>query len=137
MKLSPAAELAIRGVVVLAESYGEGPVTLKAICDGRDLPQQYLVKLFSLLAKADIITAVRGKRGGYVLSREPDSISLLEVVEAVEGPLALNLCQHTPPRCNQNGCPMRTMWADLQSMFREKLQRVKIDECMAAGTGVK
>ena len=121
----------------MAESYGEGPVTLKAICDGRDLPKQYLVKLFSLLAKADIITAVRGKRGGYVLSREPDKISLLEVVEAVEGPLALNLCQHTPPRCNETGCPMRTMWADLQSMFREKLQRVKIHECTATCTGVK
>jgi Rrf2 family protein len=137
MKLSPAAELAIRGVVVLAENYGEGPVTLKTICQGRDLPKQYLVKLFSLLAKADIITAVRGKRGGYVLSREPDSISLLEVVEAVEGPLALNLCQHTPPRCNQKGCPMRTMWADLQSMFRQKLQGVKINECTAACAGAK
>ena len=137
MKLSPAAELAIRGVVVLAENYGEGPVTLKAICDGRDLPKQYLVKLFSLLAKADIITAVRGKRGGYVLSREPDRISLLEVVEAIEGPLALNLCQHSPPRCNEKGCPMRTMWGDLQSMFRDKLQRVKIHECTTACTDAK
>lgn len=129
MKLSPAAELAIKGVVALAESYGNGPVTLKSICESRNLPKQYLVKLFSLLAKSDIITAVRGKRGGYVLSRDPTQISLLDIVEAVEGPLALNLCQHDPPRCNQVGCPMRTLWADLQSTFRQKLQDVKIQEC--------
>ncbi len=133
MRLSPAAELAIRGVVVLAERHGKGPITLKSICGGRDLPKQYLVKLFSLLAKADIITAVRGKRGGYMLSRDPDHISLLEIVEAIEGPLALNLCQHTPPRCNEVGCPMRVMWADLQSMFREKLDNMKIHDCTASG----
>jgi Rrf2 family protein len=129
MRLSPAAELAIKGVVALAENYGNGPVTLRSICESRDLPKQYLVKLFSLLAKADIITAVRGKRGGYVLSRSPMEISLLEIVEAVEGPVALNLCQHDPPRCQQEGCPMRTLWADLQSTFRQKLHEVKIHEC--------
>ena len=132
MTLSPAAGLAIRGVVVLAERYGEGPVTLRSICDGHDLPKQYLVKLFSLLAKADVITAVRGKRGGYMLSREPDRISLLEIVEAVEGPVALNLCLYSPPRCNEVGCPMRIMWADLQSIFRDKLKNMKIHECITS-----
>ena len=118
---------------MVAERHGEGPITLKSICAERDLPKQYLVKLFSLLTKADIITAVRGKRGGYVLSREPDRISLLEVIEAIEGPVALNHCQHTPPRCNEVGCPMRTMWCDLQSIFREKLENMKIQECIASG----
>ena len=131
MKLSAAAELAIRGVVTLAENFGNGPITLKSICESRDLPRQYLVKLFSVLAKADIITAVRGKRGGYVLSRDPGQISLLEIVEAVEGPIALNLCQHNPPRCDQVDCPMRTIWADLQFTFREKLAEVKIRQCMS------
>jgi Rrf2 family protein len=132
MRLSPAAELAVRGVVVLAEQYGQGPTTLKAICAARDLPRQYLVKLFSLLARADVITAIRGKRGGYELSRDPKDITLLEVIEAVEGPIALNFCQHTPPKCDRVDCPMRELWGELQRIVRQKLGAMTIDECICS-----
>jgi len=131
MRLSPAAELAVRGVVVLAKYYGEGPTTLKVICAARDLPKQYLVKLFSLLAKANIITAIRGKRGGYILSRDPEDITLLEVIEAIEGPIALNFCQHTPPKCDELDCPMRPLWSELQELIREKLGAMTIGGCIA------
>ena len=132
MRLSPAAELAVRGVVVLARYYGKGPTTLKTICAARDLPKQYLVKLFSLLAKADIITAIRGKRGGYVLSRDPADITLLEVIEAVEGPIALNFCQHVPPKCDEVDCPIRPVWSGLQRIVREKLGAMSICACVGA-----
>lgn len=135
MRLSPAAELAVRGVVVLAKFFGKGPTTLKAICAARDLPKQYLVKLFSLLAKANIITAIRGKRGGYVLSRPPDEITLLEVVEAIEGPIALNFCQHTPPKCDEVDCQMRPLWSELQGIVREKLGAMTIGGCIAIKYG--
>jgi Rrf2 family cysteine metabolism transcriptional repressor len=130
MRLSPAAELAIRGVVVLANRHGDGPTTLKAICAARDLPKQYLVKLFSSLAKADIVTAIRGKRGGYVLSREPKQITVLEVIEAVEGPIALNFCQHTPPKCEEYRCRLRPVWTELQGIVRGKLSAVTIGDCV-------
>jgi len=131
MRLSPAAELAVRGVVVLAEYYGKGPTTLNEVCDRRGLPRQYLVKLFAQLAKADVISAVRGKRGGYALSRDPRQISLLEVVEAVEGPIALNYCQYTPPKCDEIDCPMRPMWAELQGIVRDRLSAMTIGGCTA------
>lgn len=134
MRLSPAAELAIRGVVVLAEYYGRGPTTLKTICDERDLPKQYLVKLFSLLAKADIVSAIRGKRGGYALSRDPKTVTLLEVVEAVEGPMALNFCQYTPPKCDELDCPIRPMWTELQGIVRSKLSGMTVGGCAAVRT---
>lgn len=104
MRLSPAAEFAVRGALVLAERSGQGPVTLGTICSQRDLSRQYLVKIFALLIKAGIITPVRGKRGGYLLARDPASITLLEVIEAVEGPIILNLCQRIPPRCDRYQC---------------------------------
>ena len=130
MRLSPAAELAVRGIVVLAKRYGEGPITLNTICETRDLPKQYLVKLFSSLAKADIITPIRGKRGGYVMSREPKDVTLLEVIEAVEGPIQLNFCQHNPPKCDQTDCPMRAMWGDLQDIIRGRLRGMTIRDCL-------
>lgn len=132
MRLSPAAELAVRGVVVLAEHYGEGPITLNAICAARDLPKQYLVKLFSSLAKADLITPVRGKRGGYMMARDPNEVSLLEVIEAVEGPIVLNFCQHDPPRCDHENCPMRVMWGEMQEYVRGRLGAMSLGECIEA-----
>jgi len=96
------------------------------ICKEADLPKQYLVKIFAMLARADLVRPMRGKHGGYLLARSPDDICLLEVIEAVEGPLALNFCQHDPPQCDDEACPARETWAELQQTFKEKLAQVKI-----------
>ncbi|MFA6133001.1 MAG: Rrf2 family transcriptional regulator [Phycisphaerae bacterium] len=131
MKLSPAAEFAIRGVLVLAQRHGQGPTTLDAICAERDLPKQYLVKIFASLTKAHLVTPVRGKKGGFLLAREPDNISLLDIVEAVEGPIVLNLCQQVPPQCDNTACPVRPIWAELQDFIRGKLSSVTLASCLS------
>ena len=115
----------------MAEYYGQGPTTLKTICEERGLPKQYLVKLFAQLAKADIVTAIRGKRGGYALARDPKTVTLLNVVEAIEGPLALNFCQYTPPKCEQIDCPVRPVWKELQGVVSRKLSSITIGSCTA------
>jgi len=131
MKLSTAAEFAVRGILVVADEYERGrPVTLDRICARRDLPKQYLVKIFSSLTKADLITPVRGKKGGYLLSRPPDAISVLEVIEAVEGPITLNLCQYEVPRCDLTDCPLRPVWAKLQRIMRRELGAVSLTDCL-------
>ncbi len=126
MKLSQAAELAVRGIQVLAQRHGDNPVPLDVICQARNLPKQYLVKIFALLARADLVMPIRGKHGGYLLSREPQDITLLEIVEAVEGPLAVNRCQEDPPKCDQEECPIRPVWTDIQSTVRDKLAAVTL-----------
>lgn len=130
MKLSPAAELGIRGSVILAEQYGKGPTTLDTICSRRDLPKQYLVKIFASLARAGLVTPVRGKNGGYMLSRDPAQISLLQIVEAVEGPIALNYCQQEPSACEEHSCPIRPIWNDLQGIIRDRLGEMTLSQCV-------
>jgi len=130
MRLSPAAELAIRGTLVLAEQYGNGPVNLDSICARRNLPKQYLVKLFASLTRAGLISPVRGKHGGYLLMREPRQISILEIIEAVEGPIVLNYCLHDPPQCDEIGCPMREVWAQLQETIRQRLGAMTLADCL-------
>lgn len=134
MKISPAAELAVRGVVELAQQYGQGPVTLSDICQGRDLPKQYLTKIFAQLAKADIVTPIRGKNGGYVLAQEPAKITLLDVIQAVEGPLSLNYCQHNPSKCDQIDCMIRPIWTDLQNTIRDRLAGTRLSDCLNGQT---
>ena len=130
MKLSPAAEFAVRGTLVLAENYGNGPTTLDAICDARGLSKQYLVKIFSSLAHAGLVTPIRGKKGGYLLAREPGLITLLDLVEAVEGPIAINFCQHNPPRCERTECGLREMWSDIQQFICDKLGNTTLGQCL-------
>jgi len=132
MRLSPAAEFAVRGVLVLAENYGNGPVTLDTICRARGLSKQYLVKLFAPLIRAKLITPIRGKKGGYLLARPPKDITVLEVIEAVEGPIVLNFCQDNPPQCDRTGCPMRDVWCDLQETIRRKLKSMTFASCISA-----
>ena len=135
MRLSLAAELAIRGSLVLAERYGKGLIPLDAVCAARDLPKQYLTKIFALLARADLVTAVRGKKGGYRLARPPDRITALEVVEAVEGPIVLNFCQHKPSLCDRRGCRVRPVWAELQKIIRGKLGALTLKDCLGDSQG--
>lgn len=130
MKLSAAAELAVRGILVLAERFGEGPVTLDTICAQRDLPKQYLTKIFAQLARSGLVMPVRGKGGGYMLARVPKSITLLEIIESVEGPLVLNLCQHEPPKCDDHLCRIRDVWSDLQKIVRTRLSETTLGDCL-------
>ena len=122
----------LHGVVVLATEYGHGPISLNEICKRRKLARQYLVKLFGILSRAGIIVSVRGKRGGFMLARDPSQITLLELIEVVEGPIALNLCQYSPPRCQELNCALRPVWGELQQKVRETLGSVTMASCAEA-----
>lgn len=131
MKLSPAAELAVRGCLVLTEHHGQGPTTLAEICKASELSREYLAKVFGMLSRADIIQPIRGKHGGYVLAHDPSEINLLQIIEAVEGPQALNLCQFDPPKCeNVETCKVQAIWRELQQVFNEKLASMTLDQCV-------
>lgn len=119
-------------MVVLAKAHGGAPATLTSVCSSRKLPREYLTKIFSMLTKAGLINPVRGKRGGYSLARDPSAISLLEVIEAVEGPIALNFCQHVPPKCDEEDCPMRVMWSELQQTIKKRLSTMTLEDCLPA-----
>jgi Rrf2 family protein len=131
LQLSPAAELGVRACLVLTEHYGDGPVTLAKIGEASDLSGEYLAKVLSMLSRANIVKSVRGKHGGYTLARQPVEINLLQVIEAVEGPAALNICQMDPPRCeNVEECKVQKIWRELQSTFDTKLASMTLDQCV-------
>ncbi len=95
MRLSLAAELAVRGSIVLAQHHGDGPVPLAEICRERELPKQYLTKIFTNLVKAGLVTAVRGKHGGYTLGRAPSEITILEIKsERIDDPQKVANVRH-------------------------------------------
>lgn len=128
MKLSMATELAVRGILFLAGQGDSQPVSLKEICRVRGLSRDNMTRIFALLSRARLVIAVRGKNGGYRLARPASEITLLEVFEAIEGPLALNLCQQDPPQCDRRDCAMRQVWHELQEQVRAALAEKTLED---------
>jgi Rrf2 family protein len=88
MRFSRRVQYALCGIFDLAYNGGGEPVRVQAIGARQGIPHRFLEQIFQRLRKADLVRGKRGPGGGYVLSRPPEEISLREVVEAVEGPLA-------------------------------------------------
>ncbi len=97
MIFSTKAEYGVRVMVELARRGGDQPVPLAEIADHEGLPLAYLEHLVAKLRRAELVESRRGARGGYLLAREPDQITMAEVVEALEGTIAPIECISSTP----------------------------------------
>src|SRR5688500_8022296 len=97
MLFSTKAEYGVRLLVELGRRGGTTPVALATVAEAETLPLSYLEHLVARLREAGLVTSTRGAHGGYRLSRPADEITMLEVVEALEGPVAPMECFHTDP----------------------------------------
>ena len=100
----------------LAERVGGCPTSLRDIAGDEDIPKEYLAKVLRQLADADLVSATRGASGGYQLARNPARISFLDVIEAVEGKVALNACCDAGAGCDKlRGCAMSDVFRKAES----------------------
>ena len=115
MKLTRGGEYGIRGVLYLAKQ-DEGKVSmLSAIAKDQDVPPRFLAKIFQSLAKAGIIKSHRGAKGGFSLARPAVEITVRNVIEAIEGPVNLNICLVADGECTRDQfCPVHSVWEDAQ-----------------------
>ena len=107
---------AIRALAELARSGGSGPVPIGEIARRRDIPVQFLEGLFATLRRAGILSSQRGVKGGYSFARPADELTVLEVVEALEGSLEAE--------ARQSG----EIWVEAVGALRERLGAVTIAE---------
>lgn len=97
MLFSTKAEYGVRLMVELGRQPGSRPVSLNAIAEAERLPLSYLEHLVAKLRKAGLVTSTRGAHGGYRLAHPAEEITMIEVVEALEGPIAPMECFHETP----------------------------------------
>jgi Rrf2 family protein len=103
----------MRAMLALARAHGQGSTFLKDIVERENLPGTYLEQLMVPLRKAGIVQGVRGARGGYTLSRSPAEISVLAIIEALEGPLNLADCPSGSGCCKKpEGCALQDLWEE-------------------------
>ncbi len=122
MKLTRGGEYGIRGVLYLAQQ-NDGKVSmLSAIAKTQDVPPRFLAKIFQALAKAGVVKSHRGAKGGFSLARPANEITIRDVIEAVEGPVLLNVCLTGPGECTRDEiCPMHAVWSEAQEKMMSVL----------------
>ena len=125
MKLTRAGEYAVRCVLCLAKHGQNTLVSKKSVAREYDIPDQFLAKIAQKLAKAGIIVIRQGAHGGYILSRPPEDISLLEVVETIIGEISLNDCVTSSDACRaSDNCAVNRIWVKACNQLRETLGEV-------------
>ena len=121
MRLTAKSEYGVLAAIDLACNYGCGPVSTREIAERRGIPPRFLEQLFVALRRAELVSAVRGAKGGFVLTRDPSEITVLDVVEALEGPLASSVCDQTRDEtCSKSAtCAAGPVWARATSALRD------------------
>jgi len=142
MMFSTKAEYGVRVMVELARRPGDDPVPLAEIAEHDGLPLAYLEHLVARLRKAGLVDSRRGSRGGYLLARPAQEISMAEVVEALEGAIAPIECisQHEDGSivCSRESnptqpCPTKFLWARVHASIVHTLQETTLGDLLASG----
>jgi Rrf2 family protein len=129
MELTRKGEYAIRGIVYLAGKPLDRVCLLSDIAAAVDVPPTFLAKIFQQFSKIGLVKSFRGTGGGFMLGRSPELITLLEVVEAVEGPIIPNRCVTAPLDCERSGnCHVHPVWKRVQSEVRGALAGVTLKD---------
>lgn len=123
MQITRQADYALRAMLYLARLEPTQRAATSQIAEEQRIPPSFLAKIISQLSIAGLIHTSRGARGGVSLARSPKEVSVLEVVEAIDGPIALNECTVSQDSCPfGEDCVIRPLWCEAQSELIDRLR---------------
>ena len=138
MKLSTRGRYGARALVELARHVGQGPVPLKEIAERQQIPLKYLEQIAMTLKAAKLIKSVRGPSGGYVLTRPPDKVHLLEIIEELEGSLSFVNCVKDPSSCERvESCAFNDLWKKISVETSKILRSVTLADMVQSDSQKK
>ena len=133
MKISTKGRYGLRILIDLAMHDPERPRMLKDIAQSQQISEKYISRLVIDLRQAHLIRSVRGVNGGFFLAKLPEEITLLEVLETMEGPISVVDCVRSPEKCKrQSLCPARDIWQQLNEGIRELTAKITLDDILNA-----
>jgi Rrf2 family iron-sulfur cluster assembly transcriptional regulator len=128
MKLSTRGRYGARLMLELSKHYGKGPMSMTEISKHQGIPIKYLEQIIIPLKRARLVTSVRGPKGGHMLSRPPDEISLWDILVLLESRMALVDCLTDDGVCpNASTCPIRPVWEEAYSALVNLFKKTTLD----------
>lgn len=132
MQITRQADYALRAMLYLAKMDSNQRAATSQIAEIQQIPPSFLAKIISQLSIAGLIHTSRGARGGVSLAHPIEDISVLDVIEAIDGPISLNDCAHSKEACPfGEECPLQPIWCDAQAQLVNKLKNTKFSELIA------
>lgn len=130
MQITRETDYAIRCVQYLSCSKGE-TLMVDRIAKGMHIPKTFLAKILQKLVKGGVVKSFRGARGGFRLDRRPDEITLLDVIEAIEGPVAMNSCALDKRTCGlSDRCSVHPVWVEVRKEVETILRKKTFSDFM-------
>jgi len=135
MQITRQADYAVRAVLHLARINGNQRAATSQVAQEQHIPPSFLAKIISQLSIAGLLHTSRGARGGVTLAREPKAITLLEVIEAIDGPIMLNECVGDSSTCTfDEDCPLRPVWCEAQNELVARLKGTNFQQLLEQST---
>ena len=129
MQITRSEEYGLRGLVFLAKQPPEKVTLVSEVSRGQNIPETFLAKIFQRLSKAGVLRSVRGAKGGFKLKKPAHQITMREIMEALEGPIALNRCLLRKGECEvEKICPLHPVWEEVQQRFLEVLDSTTMED---------
>lgn len=132
MQITRQADYAVRAVLYLARLGTSERAATSTVAEEQHIPPSFLAKIISQLSIAGLLHTSRGARGGVTLARDAKEITLLEVVEAIDGPILLNECVGEDGYCLfDSDCPLKPVWCEAQDELVKRLKATNFAQLIA------
>jgi Rrf2 family protein len=132
MQITRQADYAVHAVLHLARMKRGERAATSAVAKEQHIPPSFLAKIISQLSIAGLLHTSRGARGGVMLAREPKDITLLEVIEAIDGPIQLKECVRSDRVCPfGDHCPIKSVWCQAQEELVARLKSTDFAQMLA------
>ena len=131
MQITRAGEYGVLGMMYLARRSDGARKTamIDEVSRAEKVPKSFLAKIFQNLARAGLVKSVRGAGGGFVLAKQPADVSILEIVEAIEGKILLQRCKQEKPDCKHiGGCALCGLFEQAQDGLKDVLTRTTLKD---------
>jgi Rrf2 family iron-sulfur cluster assembly transcriptional regulator len=133
MQITRQADYALRAVIYLSRLGPDERAATSQIAQEQRIPPSFLAKIVSQLSVAGLLQTSRGARGGVSLARTPEEITVLDVVEAIDGPILLNECVACGGNCTfGESCPMKPVWIETQTELVNRLKNITFNSFIQA-----
>ena len=131
MKISTKGRYGLRILIDLATHDPAKPRLVRDIAESQQISEKYISRLIIDLRRARLVRSVRGMKGGFFLARSPKEITLLDILETMEGTISIVDCVMAPEKCaHNNGCTARGIWLRLNDGIRELMRNITFEQIL-------